>query len=119
MEFDKLLVTILGTGLIIFIYWFFFGKKDEIAVITDEGEIIVQGGYKPEVVQLSKGKTTKMTFLRRDPSSCLEEIVIPDFKVRKYLPLNEPITVEITPKKSGTYGMHCGMNMHHGKLIVD
>jgi plastocyanin domain-containing protein len=119
MDLDKLIVTIAGAGLIQFIYWFFFGKKDEIAVIGEKGEIIVQGGYKPETVKLKKGQKTKLTFLRRDPSSCLEEIVIPDFKIRKYLPLNEPVSFEITPEKTGTYTMHCGMNMYHGKLIVE
>jgi len=100
---DKLLVTLFGLGLIAFIYWFFFGKKDEaVEVSGGEIEIIVKGGYKPEIIKVKKGQKTTLTFIREDPSSCLEEVVLSDFKIKKFLPL-----------------MHCGMNMYHGKIIVE
>jgi len=118
MTIDKIIITIVGGGLIALIYWFFFGKREEVVNVMDDVEIAVKGGYKPETIKIKKGKETKITFLRSDPSSCLEEIVIPDFKIRKFLPLNKSVTIKITPTKSGTYGMHCGMNMYHGKIIV-
>ena len=59
-----------------------------------------------------------LTFLRKDSNSCLEEVVLGDFKVRKYLPLNQKITIELTPQKAGEFGYSCGMNMFHGKIIV-
>ena len=119
MDTNKLLVIISGLGLIALIYWFFFGKKREVYEATNgEIEIIVKGGYKPEIIKLKKGKVVKLTFVRSDPSDCLEEVILPDFKIRKYLPLNEPVTIEIRPQDVGTYGLHCGMNMYHGRIIV-
>jgi plastocyanin domain-containing protein len=73
----------------------------------------VDGGYKPENIKIEKGKTTKLIFERRDPNSCLDEIVIPDFKIKKYLPLNEKVEISLTPNKKGVYQTHCGMNMYH------
>ena len=120
LELDKLLVAIFSIGGIAFTYWFFLMKKDDEAVVVnnDSVDIIVKGGYSPNVISIPKGKSTTINFIRKDPSSCLEEVVLSDFKIRKYLPLNKKITIDITPQKIGTYNFECGMNMFHGKIIV-
>ncbi|OGK19165.1 hypothetical protein A2866_05230 [Candidatus Roizmanbacteria bacterium RIFCSPHIGHO2_01_FULL_39_8] len=118
MTVDKLLVTIGGIVGIIFTYWFFLMKKEKVVEVSGSVNIIVDGGYSPSTISIPAGKTTKITFLRKDPSNCLEEVVVPDFKIREFLPLNKKITVEITPKKTGKFGFECGMGMFHGSLIV-
>jgi plastocyanin domain-containing protein len=115
---DKTIVTLLGLGLIGAIYWFFFGKKEESTTSATAWDIIVEGGYKPGTIIIPMHKTSEITFTRRDSNSCLEEIVIPDFKIKKFLPLNKAITITLSPTKPGTFGIHCGMNMFHGKIIV-
>lgn len=115
---DKIIVTIAGLAGIAFTYWFFFMKKEKEVAVSGSIDIIVEGGYSPEVISIPKGKTTKINFIRKDPNNCLEEVVLGDFKIRKYLPLNQKITVEITPQKSGEFKYACGMNMFHGKIIV-
>ncbi|TSC89970.1 MAG: hypothetical protein G01um10145_401 [Microgenomates group bacterium Gr01-1014_5] len=120
MELKDLLVIGLGFVGIIFTYWFFLGKKPSFAEATGgQGiDVVVEGGYSPEVISIPRGKTTKINFIRKDSNSCLEEVVLPDFKIKKYLPLNQKVTIEITPQKSGEFGYSCGMNMYHGKIIV-
>lgn len=119
MDKDKLLVTLIGIAGIAFTYWFFLMKRgEEVAVTSDSVDITVEGGYQPEVISIPKGKTTKINFIRKDPSNCLEEVVLSDFKIKKYLPLNQKITIEITPQKAGEFRFTCGMNMFHGKIIV-
>lgn len=118
MEIDKILVLIVSLAGILFTYWFFLQKKDVEVQAGDEIDILVDGGYKPATVVLDGNKTTKINFLRKDPSSCLEEVVLGDFKIRKFLPLNQKVTLEITPTKKGEFGFSCGMGMFHGKLIV-
>lgn len=118
MEIDKLLVALFSIGGIAFTYWFFLMKKEEVVSVTDSVDITVEGGYTPNTIQIPRGKTTKIAFTRKDPSSCLEEVVLGDFKIRRFLPLNQKVTVEVTPKKEGEYGFACGMNMFHGKIIV-
>lgn len=118
MTFDKLLVAIFSLAGIVFTYWFFLMKKEEAVSVKDSVDIIVEGGYKPEVIEIEKGKEVTINFLRKDKSSCLEEVVLGDFKIRKYLPLNKKVSVLITPQKSGEFVFSCGMNMYHGKIIV-
>lgn len=119
MTLDKIMVLIFSVTGIIFTYWFFLKRDEkEVTVTSDSVDITVDGGYDPEVISIPYGKTTKINFFRKDPSSCLEEVVLGDFKIRKFLPLNEKVSVEITPKKKGKFGFSCGMGMFHGKLIV-
>lgn len=120
MEIDKLLVVLFSIGGIAFTYWFFLMKKDDEPVIVSNSnvDILVEGGYSPNVISIPKGKTTTINFIRRDPSSCLEEVILPEFKIRKYLPLNKKTPIQITPKESGTFEISCGMNMFHGKVKV-
>lgn len=118
MEADKVFVLLFGIGGIIFTYWFFLMKKELEVVVENEVGIIVKGGYSPDVISIPKGKTTKITFIREDPSDCLEEVVLGDFKIRKRLPLNQKVTIELTPQKIGEYRFECGMNMFHGKIMV-
>lgn len=118
MSIDKLLVAILGAIGIVFTYWFFLRRIDEIMKVNNSVDIIVEGGYSPEVIAISKGKTTKINFIRKDPNSCLEEVVLSDFKIKKFLPLNKKVVIELTPQKIGEHPFSCGMNMYHGKILV-
>lgn len=113
------IVTIFGIGLIGFIYWFFFGKKNQTIASGSEINILVDGGYSPQIIKLKNNQKTKLFLTRKDPNTCLEEFIIPDFKIKKYLPLNKSVEIEVNPKNVGEYPFHCGMNMFHGKVIVE
>ena len=115
---DKIFVTSFGLALIIFIAWFFFGKKQKAVAVKDAVDILVSGGYSPEVISVEKGKPLTLIFTRTDPSPCLEEVMLTDFGIRKTLPLNEPVQVKFTPTKAGGFTYSCGMNMYHGKILV-
>lgn len=118
MNIDKILVIIFGLFGIVFTFWFFLMKKEKEVSVKNEVDIKVSGGYSPEVISIPKGKMTKINFLRTDPTDCLSEVVLGDFKIKKELPLNQKVTVEVTPQKSGEFIFTCGMNMYHGKIVV-
>lgn len=117
---DKILVIIGGLLGIGFVYWFFMSKKEENAVaVSGQVDIKVEGGYSPEVISIPLNKTTVLNFTRTDPTGCLEEVVLGDFNIRKELPLNQKVSIEITPKEKGTFVYSCGMGMYHGKIMVE
>ena len=115
---DKLLVIIFGIAGIVFTYWFFLMKKEKEVEVVNEVDITVSGGYSPEVISIPKDKTTKINFIRTDPTDCLSEVILGDFKIKRELPLNQKVTVEITPIEKGEFKFTCGMNMYHGKILV-
>ncbi len=115
-----ILINLFGLTLILFTFWFFFKKKMGKAVLVEDEIVInVEGGYKPEVIKVKKGKTVTLKFHRLDKSSCLEEVVIPDFNIKEFLPRHKYIDVVITPSEVGEHEISCGMNMFHGKIIVE
>lgn len=118
-------VSLLCLGLIIAIIgWFFYkpieeGKKAQQKSGYQEIEVEVLGGYTPGTIILKKDVPARIIFNRKDPSSCLDQVVFPDFGVHADLPLESPYVVELTPHKEGDFSFSCGMNMMHGKLIVE
>ncbi|MBI2196372.1 cupredoxin domain-containing protein [Candidatus Daviesbacteria bacterium] len=118
MSLDKILVGLFGLLGIVFTYWFFLMKKEKPVNVASEIDITVSGGYSPEVISIPLAKTTKINFTRTDPTDCLSEVVLSDFRIKKELPLNKKVTIEITPEKAGEFKFTCGMNMYHGKIIV-
>lgn len=115
---DKLIVTLLGITTVGGIYWFFFGKKEEATMAENSLTITVDGGYKPNLIKINKNQAIKLTFIRKDNNSCLEELVFPDYKIKEYLPMNTPVTITLPPPHRGKSGWHCGMNMFHGRLEI-
>jgi plastocyanin domain-containing protein len=59
-----------------------------------------------------------LKFDRKDPSSCLEEVRFPDFRIAQVLPLNQVTAIEFTPDQPGRYEFTCGMNMFRGVVEV-
>ncbi len=119
MSPDKIIVILSGIAAIGATYWFFLMKKDKATNVSgDFVDIAVSGGYEPEVISIPAGKTTVLRFTRTDPTECLGEVVICDFKIRKELPMNKKVSIEVIPQKPGEYKFTCGMNMYHGKIVV-
>ena len=115
---SKIIITSAGVLLMTFVYWFFLMKRDKQVIALGTITVVVSGGFSPSAIVLPKDKKTIIQFVRTDESACLEEVVIPDFKIRNYLPLHQPVAIELTPKQSGEFPFSCGMQMYHGKIIV-
>ena len=79
---------------------------------------IPETGYSPASVPLRRGVPARLTFIRLTEKTCGTEIVIPDHGINQPLPLNQAVVVRFRPKRTGTIGFTCGMNMMRGKLIV-
>ena len=118
-------VILAGAAAVAWVNWYFFlARRRSAAAETREGgaqevTITVQGGYDPGEVRLKKGIPARLVFDRRETSSCSEEVVFPDFGIRKFLPAFQKTTVELRPDRAGSFDFTCGMSMLRGKLIVE
>lgn len=109
-----------GLAGIAWVNWYFFVAGRAAAPVTgSEVVIIVDGGYSPATIRVRAGVPLRLVFDRKDTASCSDEVVFPDFGVRKFLPTGEKTTIEITPPKAGRYDFMCGMSMHRGTLIAE
>jgi plastocyanin domain-containing protein len=126
MTTSHLLVLLLGAGAIGLVNWYFFVAGRGAAAIAragargvQEATITVLGGYSPAVVKVQRGTPVRLIFDRQETSGCSEEVVFPDFGIRKFLPAHQQTTIEFTPDRAGTFDFTCGMSMLRGKLIVE
>jgi plastocyanin domain-containing protein len=119
-----------AVGGIAWVNWYFFvaGRSPAgaaVATVAHAGSgvprltIVVDGGYSPNTVRVRPGQPVRLVFDRRDASSCSEEVVFPDFGIRKYLPTGQKTTIELTPPRAGSFPFTCGMSMLRGTLIAE
>ena len=79
---------------------------------------ITDRGYEPYVLKFRRGVRARITFIRTTDATCATEVVMPEFGIRRALPLNQPVAVTFVPNKRGEFSFTCGMNMMRGRLIV-
>ena len=124
MTGDRTAAVAIGAALLVGIYVFFFGKK-KTAVAAEAGggrqtvTVVVQGGYKPDLIVARRGVPLRLVFDRRETSPCSDEIVLPEFGLRRALPAHAKTELEIVPERTGEFEFTCGMNMLHGKILVE
>lgn len=114
---DRIAAIGIGAALLVAILIFFFGKRRE-AVAGSRITIVVDGGYAPDLIVAKRGVPLTLAFDRRDTGPCTDEIVLPDFRIRRSLPPKTTTAIEIVPDRSGEFPFSCGMNMLHGRIRV-
>jgi P-type Cu+ transporter len=120
---DRIAAVAGGAGLCVFLYVFFFGRrKSSRAVASSSGAqevtIVVAGGYDPDEIVAKRGVPLRIVFDRRESSPCSDEVVLPEFEIRRALPAFEKTAIEVLPQRVGEFPFSCGMNMLHGKIRV-
>jgi plastocyanin domain-containing protein len=120
---NRIGVTLSGLGLIgAELWWFLLSKPKSRKASTQGGvqevTVTVDGGYEPSQIVVQAGQPVRLNFYRKDPSSCLEEVRLPDFHIAQPLGLNQTTPIEFTPEKPGKYEFACGMNMFRGVIEV-
>lgn len=125
MSVDRIVVDLVGLGLIAFIVWFFWlvKAKGTRAVLTSGGYqeqmTLVTGGYTPEVIVVEKGKPVRLNFVRQESASCSEMVLLLAFQKSAHLPEGKTVPVEFLPNEPGDYDFSCQMGMFKGKVIVE
>ena len=124
MDTPEIIVTLAGLALAGFVVWYFFfsTRQTASAVSTSGGvqeiDIVVKGGYSPDVIEVERGKPVQLSFYRDEENSCSEELLMPDFSIRRDLPAFKTTLVELLPQQAGTFAFTCGMGMLRGSLVV-
>jgi Cu+-exporting ATPase len=121
---DRVAAIAGGAALAVFLYVFFFGRKRAgvAAGSTREGaqriEIAVRGGYSPDRIVVRRGVPLTLVFDRQEDNPCSDEVVLPEFGIRRALPAFARTSIEVVPQRVGEFPFSCGMNMLHGTIRV-
>ena len=112
-----------GLALIGWINWYFFLARPKAVSAEAVGglqdvEVVVEGGYQPADIRVKAGIPVRLRFDRRETSSCSEEVVLPDFGIKRFLPARRTTAVEFVPTTARPFRVHLrhghAARPHHG-----
>jgi len=82
-------------------------------------KVMVDGqGYHPASVNAPAGQSVQLEFTRTSDQTCGKEVVFPALNIRRDLPLNQPVAVDVTMPPSGSLAFTCGMDMFRGSVVA-
>lgn len=76
-------------------------------------------GYHPAESHAKAGEAVELVFTRTTDDGCGQEVVIPSLKLKRELPLNKPVSIDVTMPAKGKLAFACGMDMLHGSVTAD
>jgi plastocyanin domain-containing protein len=80
---------------------------------------LTANGLAPSEVKLTKGEPVRLAITRKTDQTCMTEVVVQELGVKQALPLGKTVNVDVTPAKSGSLRILCGMGMEFGHLVVN
>ena len=105
-------------------------KKSDVSGATPSlapaapGELRVtasERGFSPDSLSIPKGtpgSLATVSFVRTTDQTCAIEVVFPDLDIKKPLPLNQVVAINVPSDTARTLTFQCGMGMYKGALLV-
>lgn len=94
-------------------------KADGGAAASGPVAITVDGdGFKPSTVTFKKGTPGKLIFTRTVDDTCATEVEFPQLNIKKELPKNTPVTVDVPTDKEQKLTFQCGMGMYKSSVVI-
>ena len=78
---------------------------------------VTESGFEPNSVNVKPGVPVILKITRKTDSTCATKIQIPSKKIKKELPLNKEVKVEVGKLEKGEIRFGCGMGMMAGGKI--
>ena len=98
-----------------------FGSTTASLAASEQRQIeisVTAKGFEPARIEVLKDQPLRLVVTRKTDQTCAKQIVIPEANIKADLPLDKPVTLSFTPKRSGELKYTCGMNMLTGVLQV-
>jgi sulfite exporter TauE/SafE len=91
------------------------GIKNGVQEVTIN---VTSHGYSSNIKQLKIGVPVKLTLITDSAAGCARTFTIPNYNIRKVLPVTGSETVEFTPNKLGNLTYTCSMGMYSGSFNI-
>lgn len=86
---------------------------------ADYSVTVDEDGFHPATIEVPAGTSVTIAFTRATEDGCGHELVLPDLGIRRDLPLNEAVAVNVVTPTSGRISFTCGMGMMRGAIVVN
>ena len=71
---------------------------------------VTEKGFEPTPIQVAKGQPVTLVVTRKTDQTCATELTLPEYKIDKKLPLDQPVEITFTPEKAGELVYGCAMD---------
>jgi plastocyanin domain-containing protein len=93
--------------------------KDDATRVGPRVEIVAdEHGFTPSSVAVETGSPLTLVFTRTTDDTCANQVVFPELKITKDLPLKQPVPVDVPSGTARTLAFQCGMGMFKGKVVI-
>jgi plastocyanin domain-containing protein len=79
---------------------------------------VTEKGFEPNHIDVKPGTMVTLNITRETDSTCATAIQIPSKKIRKDLPLNKSVQIDLGKVQKGEIRFACGMDMVSGVIAV-
>lgn len=94
-------------------------SAEPAAVVSGHVAIIAsEDGFAPSSVAVKKGSPLTLDFKRTSEKTCATEVVFPELKIEKPLPLGQVVSIDVPTDTNRTLTFQCGMAMYKSKIVV-
>ncbi|MFO0661486.1 MAG: cupredoxin domain-containing protein [Polyangiaceae bacterium] len=80
--------------------------------------IVGPDGFSPNEVSIAKGESVMLMFKRTVEKTCATAVEFPELKIKKDLPLNQDVAIDVPTGESRTLTFQCGMGMYKSKVVI-
>lgn len=80
--------------------------------------VATENGFEPLKAKVKPNEEVILSITRKTDSTCAREISIPSKKIKKELPLNKTVTVNLGKLSKGDIKFSCGMDMYQGVITA-
>jgi plastocyanin domain-containing protein len=80
---------------------------------------VTEKGFEPSSINVKPGTPVVLKVTRKTDSTCATAIQIPSKKIKKDLPLDKTVSIDLGKLEKGEIRFACGMNMVSGQIIVN
>lgn len=91
----------------------FASEKLQIINLT-----VTEKGFEPNTINIKPGTNLELKITRKTDSTCATQVQVPSRNIKKDLPLNKTVSIEIGKVEKGEIKFGCGMNMVSGVIFV-
>lgn len=79
--------------------------------------LVTENGFEPKIVHVKPGSPVTLKITRKTDSTCATQIQVPTKNIKKDLPLNKTVLVDLGKLEKGEIRFGCGMDMMAGGQI--
>ncbi|MBC7466148.1 MAG: cupredoxin domain-containing protein [Bdellovibrio sp.] len=80
---------------------------------------VTEKGFEPGSINVKPGTHVILKITRKTDATCATQIVINEKKIKKDLPLNQEVSVDVGTLEKGKVKFACGMDMVSGFINVE